>query len=298
MPHNLKHRNASVHLGAVHRNNYMSLTSFLEDRRSTTWPVIGLAFGVYCGSTLFINAVLYRGTVSDWLGSLYGATGYFLNGALVGGVVGMVLLGLVIFGVGRLRPADVGVDLVALGWGLLVTAVFWTVMQCVIGTIAAARGDWELHSTWTRPGALVLIGSIVGQFFGNALLEEIACRGFFLPQMHLKWSRRFPRNAALGLAVVASSLLFAVAHLPNRLFTHHMAGTDLLVDQIGLVVAGLIFATIFLVTKNLFIAVGLHTILNVESAALFRCSALTYYAAWFGLTVLLLVSWLLIRRAR
>jgi hypothetical protein len=273
-----------------------TVTDFFERIRSTTWPVLALAAGAYCGTILFVNTVLFQGVVSDALGRLYRFTEFFVNSSLIGGLVELAVFCTIVFGLGRLRPSDVGWTVSAACWGLLVTLAFWIAMQGVLSIVAAITGNFLLHDAWNRPGSVIAIsGGLMGQLFGNALLEETGCRGFFLPQFYLKAAGPLSPKPALMIAVLGSSLLFAAAHIPNRLWVGDLAGIDLLIDQIGLVVVGLIFATVYLVTRNLFIAIGLHALLN-EPVPIVLADAITVYAVWFGLTVLVVITWPFLQR--
>jgi membrane protease YdiL (CAAX protease family) len=275
----------------------LTATDSLERIRATTRPILGLAAAAYFGATIFINAMLYQGRISDALGSLYRASDFFVNPPLVGGLVQLVLLGIVVFAVGRLRFSDVGWRLSAARQGLLITLGLWIAAQGVLAAVTAIRGNLALVELWNRPGWIVVTGLFVGQFFGNALVEETGCRGFFLPQFYLRVNRTFPPKTALTIAVLGSSVFFALTHIPNRLFILNSAASNLLIDQFGLVIGGLIFAAVYLVTRNLFIAIGLHSLMNlIPTATLVESPLLLRYGVWFGLAVLLLLTWPLIER--
>jgi membrane protease YdiL (CAAX protease family) len=275
----------------------LAAIGFLERIRATTWPVLGLAAAAYFGATIFINAVLYQGRISDALGSLYRASDFFVNPSMVGGLVQLVLLGIVVFAVGRLRFSDVGWQRSAAWQGLLITLGFWIAAQGVLAAITAIRGDLALVEFWNRPGWIAVTGLFVGQFFGNALVEETGCRGFFLPQFYLMANRTFPPRAALTIAALGSSVFFALTHIPNRFLIRNSGASNLLIDQIGLVIGGLIFAAVYLVTRNLFIAIGLHSLMNLApTATLVESPLLLRHGVWFGLTVLLLLTWPQIQR--
>jgi membrane protease YdiL (CAAX protease family) len=261
--------------------------------RATTWPVLALTIAVYSAACVLVSTVLFQGRFGQGLGSLYATTGFLIQSTLVGGIVGLMMTGPVIFGVARCRGADVGWQWFSVIVGILVTFAFWLVMQGVLAVIGALQGQLALNAGWNESGGGPVIGGVLGQLLGNALVEETVFRGFFLVQLYLKAAERFRHAASLGIAVLCSSLLYSVTHVPNLLFIKNMQGIELLMFLGGLIGLGLLFAAIYLVTGNLFVAVGLHALLNTP-APLIHSSELTLGAVWFGLTMVILIAWTLI----
>lgn len=108
---------------------------------------------------------------------------------------------------------------------------------------------------------------LAAQLFGNALYEEVAFRGFLLPQFFRRFRRLGPA-AAFVLAPLLSQLLFALAHVPNRLWVTGLVPANLPGSLIPLFVLGLYFALVYLLTDNLFAVVGLHSLINVPMLTL------------------------------
>ena len=136
-----------------------------------------------------------------------------------------------------------------------------------------------------------MIGGILGQLFGNALAEETVFRGFFFPQFYYKFGKRLGRVRALVTAALVSQVAFALLHLPNRLFVKGVPSSELLGDQVQLVVMGLVFLAIYVVTRNLFVAVGIHALAN-DPAPLIQASDGTVASVWLALTLALVVLWI------
>jgi membrane protease YdiL (CAAX protease family) len=86
-----------------------------------------------------------------------------------------------------------------------------------------------------------------------ALFEEILFRGVLF--------RVTERSLGSWAAVVISSVLFALAHLPNEGITALAVGSTF--------VAGVFFAAAYLATRRLWLAVGLHFGWNFVSDAVF-----------------------------
>lgn len=194
-----------------------------------------------------------------WLGH---ATGGIVDGTLVAGVTlqAIVVVGL-LFGVARLRPRDVGVDLRRL-WpavGFLIAA--WAAIQLLLVLILPLCGQRiGLGAHWTAAGWRGAVGEWLGQLLGNCPYEEVFFRGFLLPQcglLAMRWMPRARPRSLVAAALVLSQALFAVGHVFFNL--HLPQGQWLLLAQF---VFGIVFALVYLRTGNLFLAMALHVLLN------------------------------------
>jgi membrane protease YdiL (CAAX protease family) len=248
----------------------------------------------YGGAAVVVSAVLFQGRISARLGALYQATGFLVQSTLVGGLFSLAVVALMVMAVGRLRPTDMGWNWRDLWPGLWVTLGFWTAMNAVLAGLSLVGDGAKLEAGWEQRGIGAVVGGWLGQLLGNALAEETMFRGLLLPQFYLKATPRFRHRAALAIAIVGSSALFAVSHFPNRLFIQGFTGAELLWDQVGLFVMGLVMATVFVVTRNLFVAVGLHALVNEPALIVHASSEAAMYAAWGGITVCLLLTWWLL----
>jgi uncharacterized protein len=272
------------------------LTRYFEQGRASSWPVLVLTMATYTGACVLVSLVLFQGRIGRRLGSLYAATDYLIHSTLIGGLVCLALTGAVIFGVARCRMADVGWRAQALVVGMFVTLALWIVMHGILALTGTLQGQLDWNTEWNQSGTRVF-GGVLGQLLGNALVEELVFRGFLLPQIYLKAVQRFRPGLACGIAILASSVLYSVTHVPNLLFIKNMVGFDLLGFLVGLTVLGSLLAAAYVVTGNLFIAVGLHALVN-NPAPLFDASETTMGAVWVGLTVVLLIVWRRIKGPR
>ena len=273
------------------------MTRLFEGIRGASWLVLALTAVAYTGAILFVNGVLFqRGQPAlHWV---YSATGGLVNGTLVGGLCVLGVSAFIIVGLGRLRASDIGWRMRDVGPGLLLALAVWVVMQGVQAVFLLFRDDFALHEAWKQFGPGGLLGGVLGQLFGNALVEETVFRGFFLPQFYVKATRVFPRGAALAIALLSSQVLFAVSHLPNRFFLMGPTGLDILWEQLGLMAVGLIFAAVYLLTRNLFLVVGFHVLLNAPVPIFQSLHQNTLYAMTFGLFLLVSIGWWRINRNR
>ena len=230
--------------------------------KSTTWAVIAAV--AVAASVLVIGAV--AAFQYDLFTPITRATVGLINDTLVANffLLAIIVVG-IMFAWGKLGPRDVGLRHEKLGTGVVMTAVLWLFAQLALLIYQVATGGMvELNPLWQR-GATVVIGLLIAQLLGNALYEEITFRGFFLPQLYLKLDRWSDRPALRMAAAVALSItMFALIHIPNRLWT----GTTLAELPVSLLwVAGLgvIFAVIYLRTGNLFFTVGVHALSNAPT---------------------------------
>ena len=76
-----------------------------------------------------------------------------------------------------------------------------------------------------------------------------------------------------------------------RLFIQALTGSELLWDQAGLFLFGLFMAAAYVVTRNLFVAVELHALVNGPTPPIRASSQIMLDAVWAGLAVVLLLAW-------
>jgi hypothetical protein len=273
------------------------VTRLFEGIRGASWLVLALTAVAYTGAILFVNGVLFQpGQAGAALHWVYDATGGLVNGTLVGGLCVLGVSAFIIVGLGRLRASDIGWRMHDVGSGLLLALAVWVVMQGVQAVFLLCRDEFALHEAWKQCGPAGLLGGVLGQLLGNALVEETVFRGFFLPQFYVKATRVFPRGAALAIALLGSQVLFAVSHLPNRFFLMGPTGLDILWEQLGLMAVGLIFAAVYLLTRNLFFVVGFHVLLNAPVPIFQSLHQNTLYAMTFGLFLLVSIGWWRVNR--
>jgi hypothetical protein len=274
-------------------------TPILGETRETGWFVLVLAAFLYSTAILFVNAVLFRGSVGESLRAIHRATGGLVTPTLVGSlVVLLIVVGLAIFALGRIEPRDVGWTRAKLAPAALATLGAWGVVQIVSAVaVASGGGTLSLHPAWTYPGAGGVLGRVIGQAFGNALVEETVFRGFFFPQLVAKFQRKLGRASALGAAALVSQVGFALSHIPNRIFVKGIAGPELVADLARLTLLGSVFLAIYLVTRNLWVAVGLHALGNAPTP-LVQVSGGVQVAAWLSSMLLVVGAWGVASRRR
>lgn len=165
----------------------------------------------------------------------------------------------------RLRPRDIGLDTATLGRGAVVVAALWLAMQLGLAAVALAAGDGiRADRNWLRPAAPEApLAFLLAMLVVMTAVEEATFRGFVLPQLWL----RLPgpaRTRAWG-AIVASALLFAMIHIPNRRLLHGLDTAGIAESLAALFIFGIFMAVIYLRTANLWVAGGVHALMNAPT---------------------------------
>ena len=272
----------------------------LDRVREASALAITVVLALQVASSLFVNAVVFQGEIGAALRRLHLATGGLVESTLVANLVPLVLVvGVGVFLVARLRPNDIGLIRSALPVAVVATLGYWLASQAVFSLVAIGRGEaLTLNPAWVAPGAGFVVGGLLAQLFGNALAEEAIFRGFLFPQFLAKLRHRMRGRGAIVVAALASQVVFAVLHIPNRLLTKGFGiGSDLLGDQAALVLSGLVFLTLYAASRNLLATVGVHALWNDPVGIMDRPDGPVGGLAVLGLT-LALAAILYVRRRR
>src|SRR6185312_2303626 len=163
------------------RNSFRT-SAIWSVRRTPIWLMVLVVLAQY-PLTLLFNLVLFH---QSWIKGLQTLTRGLLNGTLIGYAILLPLVvGGLLFLLGRLRPRDVGLRGRDLPAAIKSTLVLWAVVN--LCEAAARIGHFDFDAQWAHP--LGLIGQWIAQIFGNALYEEILYRGFLTVQLALLFER-------------------------------------------------------------------------------------------------------------
>jgi membrane protease YdiL (CAAX protease family) len=232
--------------------------------RPASLRLLAGAFVAYSLAHLFNNTVLALDGPRLALQRIQLASGGWIEPVLVRSQVVLAAFLAVVVLAGRRSLAELGWRGRDLGTGLLVYLGAWTALQlglvlCVVRQGAAL----EWHAMWTRFGVPAVLGGVLAQACGHALVEDTAFRAFFLPELRARLARQGSWvPVASALAVLGSALLFGLAHLPTRLLVKGSGLGELVREQGHFLSAGLALGAAFLATRSLFAVVGLHVLLN------------------------------------
>jgi len=237
-----------------------------EERRPASLRLLLCAFAAYSLAHLFNNTVLELPAPRNALLRLQLATNGWIEPVLLRSQVVLAAFVLVVIVLGRRQMAEVGWRARNIMPGLLVHAGAWLVLQVGLA-LAVWRQGIELawHPKWAHLGTSAVLGGVLAQALGHALVEDTAFRAFFLPELRARLGRP-ARQLTLflfpALAVLGSALLFGLAHLPTRLFVKGSGLAELVREQGHFLLAGLALGLAYVLTRNLFIVVGLHVLRN------------------------------------
>lgn len=233
-----------------------------RDVREVGWGVLAIFLVAVVAAAAFVNLVFFQLTApSIIVSATFGLVDWTLMGSAI---IIVVVIGGVIFGLGRQRPADVGLVAARLPAAVAVCAAIWVITQVLLAAGAwATLGEAPINPRWAERGVTVMLGALIAQVFGNALGEEIIYRGFLPPQVWLKLRGGLLAHPRwrLALAVLLAQIVFALIHIPNRIF-YGLSPADMALDMVRLTIFGLYYAFLYLRTDNLFFAVGVHALAN------------------------------------
>ena len=219
--------------------------------RATTTPWLILVVAVTIILTAGIHLLLRAGVFTP----LVRATDGLIHRSLLGNVILLLVV------VGGLIPRR-------LPLAVAVTLGVWLLMQAIqLVFHLLADGTAQVSPVWAGGGATVLVGGLIAQFFGTALVEEIIFRGYLLTQVREKLHRRWPGSARRALipALLISQFSFAAFHLPGHIASG-LGPVDIVIDLVRLTLLGTLFALLYLRTGNLFIGIGIHSLSNNPTA--------------------------------
>ncbi|MFN3193242.1 MAG: lysostaphin resistance A-like protein [Aureliella sp.] len=236
--------------------------------RSVGWNKILLLVGVHMILTTIVNFVFFR---YGMFGGIQNATMGLISGTLLANLFFMAIMFPLLFKWCGLKTKDLALTpAFGDGDGTIPKGIRWTLAALVIVhlatliAIAFGAGPLQWTSGWYLKQIIEWLGRCIGQFLGNALYEEVFFRAFLLPQCLLafkKKNRKWSWNKCFLLALAVSQTFFALSHLPRDIANG--AGLNQVYGLLmAYLIGGLLFAAVFLLTKNLYAAIGVHAIAN------------------------------------
>lgn len=224
----------------------------------TSWRIIVLFMMLDCVAVACINLIVFPSNVLEIFPRV---TAGLINETLVVNLIMIAgLVYLLMIRCGKLTWADLGMKKGRLLAGFAATVVLWLATEAINAAVSLLfSGSINWSSVWETYGFSVVIGSFIAQVFGNALFEELAFRGFLMSQIGKKIPEGRWRTV---IAVLVSQALFGLIHIPNRLYMG-VEPDQTLLSIIMPAVLGIFFCVIYLVTDNLFFAIGVHALINV-----------------------------------
>jgi len=176
---------------------------------------------------------------------------------LIVNLILILIFSIFIFKWGGLELKDFFINKRKIIQGLKWTLAIWIFIQvfAIIYSIVT-QGDFEILSVTNDK-----VGKLLGQYFGNAAFEELMYRGLFLTQFYLIFKQKKSNRTAIVLSIIVSQFIFSIIHIPNKLLIKQ--SDNLLLELTTIFIVGVIFALIYIKTKNLILLVGVHSLINV-----------------------------------
>lgn len=260
--------------------------------KEAPWKVIVVYLLVSTCLVALINLVLFPSSFFDPITkSTYG----LINATLQANLLNILVFSILIFGWGRLHPSDVGLVWSKLPQGLYLTALLWLLTQGIVLLINWINGEIRIDPVWSERGVTVVIGGLIAQLCGNAFFEEMEYRGFYLGQFYLKIKNPNER-VRLALAILSMLALFVFSHIPNRIFSGYTLA-DIPLDFALLSFWGLFFTAVYLISDNLFLAIGVHALMN-QPAMITEASFPVQFLLFLLTSALLAILWARRHRTR
>jgi uncharacterized protein len=261
--------------------------------REVSWSVITGVVLSFLGTSLLNHFVLGRNGVFF---SLIDITKGFIHPILLYDLIAIAILCIILFGWGHLKPREVGCVRKALLPALLFFLGFWIVAQVCFAFLSwISTGTLEWNIAWEQNWVAV-IGLLIAHLFGTGIYEEVAFRGFMLPQLFLKFGGS-PENQTrkhVLYAILVSQIVFSLLHIPTLLSTG--ANSGFIIARLGACLfLGMIMALLYMRSGNLFLIVGIHALIDTNTSLFNNVEDSVEHAVYAALMILVLIIWPVLR---
>lgn len=183
----------------------------------------------------------------------------------------IVIIGIIIAWPGKISGKSVGLIKTKVFPALGYTLGIWIIPQLIILIyLTITGGQFILSEFWLKYGLVTGLGVICGQFFGNALYEEVIFRGFLVPQFYRRFSKSIRKieTKALIFSIILSQLVFALIHIPNRIHNGESNVINLLIVILPIFLIGVFLTILYLRSQNLFLCIAIHSLMNYPAFVL------------------------------
>lgn len=168
----------------------------------------------------------------------------------------------VIFWIGTFRMRHLGLKSNNFKAGLLSLFFLWALLQIVQVTYGLlTSSNVGTVTEWDQAGPIPIISGFLLFAIGKAFFDETVYRGFLMPQMHLKCQKylKLDSRITLGIAIIASQSIYLIIQVP--LISEYLTtGINTTLILSSLFVLSIVNSLVYLRTKNLFIAIGIHVL--------------------------------------
>jgi len=208
--------------------------------------ILNMLLGNYLFTTEIFNPIIYY-------------TNGIINATFVANLIGLAGSLFIIFIIGKHNLGSIWFNKQKLKIAILLITSIWLISQVFI----IAVSYYNTREIIFIQNFNIIAGNIIGQIFGNALLEEMIFRGILLIQLYLIIINKNSNRMTIIYSLAVSAIIFALSHIPNRILIY--TPDNLVLDAVGLLFGSTLLGVIFLKTKNLPFVIGFHTLFNLQN---------------------------------
>lgn len=199
-----------------------------------------------------------------WIDAAHIASRGLIEFTLAAGLSAFVVIVVLVIRVwGRVPFAAIGLSTRGLGTAIVATVTLWLSVQ-VVSLLALVVGGVPFELGVTERTSAEAAGALIAQLAGNALFEEAVYRGYLVPRAVDLARMRWRPLPALVIGIAGSQLVFALKHIPQRLDAG-VVGVELVGHLAMLWCVGVAMTLLYARTRNLWLAVGTHALLNTPT---------------------------------
>ncbi len=189
--------------------------------------------------------------------------------SVIGGGAALIVVGLAMLGVfvvlalvsarlvSGLRIRDVALHRAPLVATILSCLLAWPLYVLFYGLAATLSGTAQVNQAWIDASIIDRIGIALQPILINAFPEEVVYRAVILGLAFELFRRRLPAIPALVLAVVVSTVMFGIQHIPIGILNGRV-----LASAVEFLPAGIADALLYLIAWNIYLVGVVHGLGN------------------------------------
>ena len=205
--------------------------------------------------------------ISKFLQPITDGTDWIINPTTVWGILNLLVIFGIIFGVGKLRPADLGLKWKLLPTAIVTAVILWIFLNILTYTnLTTNHNQIQFNPDWTRYKVAWYPGEFLATIVALAFVDQIIFQGFILPQLTLRLKGQYRILSAICL----TTTLYIIMRLPFILGTGTSNGALSALTQV--LPNGVLFACVYLFTGNIFTVIGFETLYNTPALIINSCS--------------------------
>ncbi len=247
--------------------NHHFIRGNIQETTEHSWKFILLTYLFYALLLTLIVFVIYQFHLLDFIQI---QTNHIIQLTLIMSLlIFFLIVWVMIKKVGKMTLPELGLKKHQLKAGIFFYIANYLLLNLVLLFLnLIVTGAPDFYPYWSEYGPIYSIGALIAQIFGNVIVEEVYFRGYLLNQFTIKFYRKSSMKQGAEFrsilkGVLLSSTMFAVLHIPIRVFSG-VLGIDLLLSILLLIGTGVLFSLIYVFSNNLFYAMAIHILSNIS----------------------------------